>query len=101
MVIANSDVVDMQWIQDSLPVRAGGFWVHHVATSIHTLESSVFLASAAKTCERQSELLLKCHHAPDPRAIMLCTSAHNILLSDDTSAIKQHAWVASVIAASL
>ena len=61
-----------------------------------------FLAFAARTRDLKSQLLLNCHSAPDPHvdsAITSWTASHNIQLPDNTSAIKQHAWDAPVIAA--
>ena len=97
-VISNTDLTDIQWAQASLLVRAGGVGVRRVAT----LASSAFLTAAASTRDLQSQLLLNCHPAPDHHvdsATMLWTTSHNIPLSDNTSAIKQHAWDAPAIAA--
>ena len=97
-VITNTDLTDIQWTQASLPVRVQGLGVRRAAT----LASSAFLASAASMRDLQSQLLLNCHPAADPHvdsAIMLWTTSHNIPLPDNTSAIKQHAWDAPVIAA--
>ena len=69
---------------------------------VGTLAPSAFLASAASTRDLQSHLLLNCHLAPNlhvESAIMSWTSAHNIPLLDNTSAIKQLVCDAPVIAA--
>ena len=97
-VITNTDLIDIQWIQASLLFSAGGLG----GLPCCYTASSAFLAFAASTLDLQSQLQFNCHPSPDPyvdSAIRLWTSSHNIPMPDNTSAIKQHAWNAPIIAA--
>ena len=88
---------NIQLKQANLPGRACGFGIRLVAT----LASFPFLASAARTRDLQSHILLNCLLTPEPYVdptIMLWFSVHNIPLLDDTSASNQHTSDAFVIA---
>lgn len=59
--IANTDLTDIQWIQDSLPVRNGGLGVRRELS----LVPAALVASAAGTLDLQELTLAKCDAVVD------------------------------------
>jgi hypothetical protein len=59
--IANVDISDMQWLQSSLPIKAGGLGLR----SAQKLALSCFLASESSTQQLQNLLLIHCDAALD------------------------------------
>jgi len=57
--ITNTRLSDTQWLQASLPIKHGGLGIRQV----RSLVLPAFLASAASTCDLQSQILLAsvCH----------------------------------------
>jgi hypothetical protein len=90
--IANVDISDMQWLQSSLPINAGGLGLR----SAQKLALSCFLASESSTQHLQNLVLIHCDAALDIH--------HNDMLATWTStfqplppptgilAFKQRSW---------
>jgi hypothetical protein len=71
--VCNVSMTDLQWLQASLPVRAGGFGIRPVSS----LASSAFLASAAGTRDLQDRILCLSVDVAD-EAFDLCLEARLI-----------------------
>jgi len=90
-LITNSNLSDIQWIQASLPVSAGGLGIRRVTA----LAPSAFLASAACTHDLQA-LILSGSNTPADTSLIAAqitwSSAHNQPFPTLPAALKQAAW---------
>ena len=98
--ICNISLTDDQWIQASLPVRAGGLGVRRVSS----LASPAFLASAAGTRDLQDQILRADSNLPDDCfESYLSSRLDTYQLKDPVGAdvSKQRSWDEPVIQAEL
>ena len=94
--IANVVLSDVQWIQASLPVKAGGLGILR-ATS---LALPAYLASATSTASLQGLILIRSVAAADKYYTLYrsnWSSANNQSFPLDTTACKQRAWDEPII----
>ena len=95
--ITSSHLSDIQWLQDSLPIRDGGLGIRR-ATS---LALSAILASAASTSDLQHDILSSCWSTPDAEFIGACASwsaMYSLPCPADDAAVRQRAWDTPAVA---
>ena len=96
--ICNVTLTDQQWLQASLPVRAGGLGIRRVSS----LAPSAFLASAAGTRDLQDLILRRTERTTDAifdSCLASQLSKFPMLPPSGSDAGKQHAWDKAVIEA--
>ena len=89
--IANVVLSDVQWIQASLPVKAGGLGIRRAAS----LALPAYLASATSTASFQDLILIRSVAAADKYYTLYrsnWSSAYNQSFPLDVTACKQRAW---------
>ena len=89
--IANVVLSDVQWIQASLPVKAGGLGIRRAAS----LALPAYLASATSTASLQDLILIRSVAAADKYYTLYrsnWSSAYNQSFPLDVTACKQRAW---------
>ena len=89
--ICNVTLTDHQWLQASLPVRAGGLGIRRVSS----LAPSAFLASAASTRDLQDHILRRTEQSIDDdfdRCLASQLSKFPKLPPSASTAGKQQAW---------
>ena len=82
---------DVQWIQASLPVKAGGLGIRRAAS----LALPAYLASATSTASLQDLILIRSVAAADKYYTLYrsnWSSAYNQSFPLDVTACKQRAW---------
>jgi hypothetical protein len=96
--ICNVTLTDEQWLQASLPVRAGGLGIRRVSS----LAPSAFLASAAGTRDLQDLILRRTERSADDvfdRCLVSQLSKFPMLPPSGSAAGKQQAWDKAVVEA--
>ena len=94
--IANVVLSDVQWIQTSLPVKAGGRGIRRAAS----LALPAYLASATSTASLQDLILIRSVAAADKYYTLYrsnWSSAYNQSFPLDITACKQRAWDEPVV----
>ena len=96
--ITNVNINDEQWLQASLPVRAGGLGIRSVAA----ISSSAFLASVSSTRQFQTQLLANISFDAldnnfDNMCLIYRTESETAQLPMGNQAMKQRSWDQAVV----